>query len=132
MAREVRPVRIEGDVAYVPLTQGYEAIIDVQDAEWVRQSNWSAARNQSGQLRAVRGERREEGGKRTVFLHWEILGAVDAIEVIHLNGDTLDNRRSNLAEWRARPIRIDGDVAYIPLTQGYEAIIDAADAEWVG
>lgn len=27
---------------------------------------------------------------------------------------------------RPRPIRIDGDVAYIPLTKGYEAIIDAA------
>ena len=24
-----RPIRIEGDVAYVPLTKGYEAVIDV-------------------------------------------------------------------------------------------------------
>ena len=26
-----------------------------------------------------------------------------------------------------RPIRIDGEVAYVPLTMGYEALIDAAD-----
>ena len=36
------------------------------------------------------------------------------------------------ASMSIRPIRIEGDVAYVPLTQGYEAVIDAADyRDWV-
>jgi hypothetical protein len=31
MPKTVRPIRVEGDVAYIPLTQGYEAIIDTID-----------------------------------------------------------------------------------------------------
>ena len=37
-----RPIRIEGDVAYVPLTKGYEAIIDVEDVPLVEGRNWHA------------------------------------------------------------------------------------------
>ena len=36
-----------------------------------------------------------------------------------------------MAKHIKRQIRVDGDLAYIPLTQGYEAIIDAADVPLV-
>ena len=36
-----------------------------------------------------------------------------------------------MSEQLKRSIRIDGDVAYVPLTKGYEAVIDAARAEGV-
>lgn len=32
--RKVRPIRIEGDLAYIPLTRGLEAIIDAVDVPW--------------------------------------------------------------------------------------------------
>lgn len=37
-----RPIRIEGKVAYVPLTKGYEAIIDAEDVPVVAPHPWSA------------------------------------------------------------------------------------------
>lgn len=44
MGRELaqRPIRIEGEVAYVPLTKGYEAIIDAEDVPAVSSYSWSA------------------------------------------------------------------------------------------
>lgn len=35
-----RPIRIEGDVAYVTLTRGYEAIIDAENVPLVEGYNW--------------------------------------------------------------------------------------------
>lgn len=37
-----RPIRIEGDIAYIPLTRGYTAIVDAEDAHLVSTQNWSA------------------------------------------------------------------------------------------
>ena len=51
-----RAIRIEGSVAYVPLTKGYEAIIDVEDVPLVEGWNWSA-----------REERRRDGTVRIIY-----------------------------------------------------------------
>ena len=40
--KKVRPIRIEGDLAYVPLTRGYEAVIDAGDVSLVEGFNWYA------------------------------------------------------------------------------------------
>ncbi len=37
-----RKIRIDGAVAYVPLTRGYEAIIDIADVQLVCDWNWRA------------------------------------------------------------------------------------------
>lgn len=37
-----RPIRFEGKTAYVPLTKGYEAIIDAEDVPLVASHPWSA------------------------------------------------------------------------------------------
>ena len=38
----IRQIRIQGDIAYVPLTKGYEAVIDAADVPLVQGNNWSA------------------------------------------------------------------------------------------
>lgn len=43
--REIRPIRVEGQVAYVPLTKGYTAIIDTPMSRLLKDSTgarWSA------------------------------------------------------------------------------------------
>jgi hypothetical protein len=42
-ARAIRQIRVEGQVAYVPLTRGLEAVIDAADVPLVEKQNWYAA-----------------------------------------------------------------------------------------
>tara|TARA_R110000796_G_scaffold167182_1_gene283992 strand:- start:431 stop:967 length:537 start_codon:yes stop_codon:yes gene_type:complete len=94
MTKIKRPIRICGDVAYVPLTQGYEAIIDAADVPLVDGFNWHAA----VQEHAVYACNIDRSGEkpRAIYLHRLIIGAPKGIRVDHLNGDGLYNRIDNL------------------------------------
>jgi hypothetical protein len=92
--KAIRPIRIEGNVAYVPLTQGYEAIIDAADVPSLSAWNW-CAKPMRHTVYAVRNEY-AAGKLATVYLHRAINGASGAFEVDHINGNGLDNRRANL------------------------------------
>lgn len=90
-----QPIRIEGAVAYVPLTQGYEAVIDALDVPladaW---GTWHAV-----VVRHTVYARRTElvGTQRCmVYLHRVLRNAPADQYVDHINGDGLDNRRENL------------------------------------
>jgi len=89
-----RHIRIEGDVAYIPLTQGYEAIIDAEDVPLVEGYNWHA-RIHSNTVYARRGVT-ENGRQSMLNLHRAIMEAEPGTAVTHLNGDGLDNRKCNL------------------------------------
>lgn len=90
-----RPIRIEGDVAYVPLTKGYEAIIDAADVDCVSKYSWCCSIH-TGKPYARRSMRRDNGSKSGVFIHQELIGSTSGLDIDHINGNGLDNRRSNL------------------------------------
>lgn len=96
MIKPIRTIRIEGPIAYVPLTKGLEAVIDAIDAELVGQWNWHASMSASGHVYALRNNN-ADGVRRTVAMHVQIMG-LDASrrEVDHRDGDGLNNRRANL------------------------------------
>lgn len=87
----------------VPLTRGYVTILDrpdferhfhpIEDAPTVR---WCAVRYRSGHVYAYRKIRRDDGTYRSAHLHRDILDAPKGIDVDHINGDGLDNRRCNI------------------------------------
>jgi hypothetical protein len=92
--RPPRSIRVEGEVAYVPLTRGLEAIIDASDIPLVEGKNWAAL---------VRGRKVYAG--RSVWnngtndcdlMHRTIAGAEPDILVDHIDGNGLNNRRGNL------------------------------------
>lgn len=89
-----RPIRVDGEFGYVPLTRGYEAIIDVADIPLVEIHNWHASIKKNGDVYAASAIR---SGDRFVHvgMHRYLLGT-NAPSVDHVNGDRLDNRRSNL------------------------------------
>ena len=93
-----RPIRIEGAVAIIPLTKGYEAVIDVEDVPLVEGKNWIALedRYRDGKIRnvyAYRAAQDSKGKRSTVLLHREITGAPPDLEVDHRDGNGLNNRR---------------------------------------
>ena len=91
----VRAICVEGDVAFVPLTKGYEAVIDAADVPFVEGFNWHA-KVDTRAVYAARKVRLASGKQATLRLHRVILDAPDGMEVDHINCDGLDNRRLNL------------------------------------
>lgn len=101
MARPILPprkIRIEGDVAYVPLTQGFEAVIDAVDLPLVAAFNWCV----KVRWRTVYAQRTLHGtyrGKRqAVLLHRVITDAPENMQVDHKDGNGLNCRRNNLRQ----------------------------------
>lgn len=96
MTRHDRPghpsiyVRVEGDVAYVELTKGKTAIIDAADAEAVARFKWHYT---AGYPAAYLGKRPNVNRK---YLHVFLVKPEPGFEVDYADGDTCNNRRSNL------------------------------------
>lgn len=73
----------------VPLTRGQVAIIDAEDAEIVLPYKWCATSDGSYAVSNF-------GNGCLVYLHRFLLSAPPGFEVDHVDGNGLNNRRSNL------------------------------------
>ena len=80
-------IRVEGDVAFVELSRGYEAKIDADASDLVRPYSWHSVT-----IKGLIYARSTAG-----YMHRIITNCPKGQEVDHLNHDTLDNRRSNLS-----------------------------------
>jgi len=94
MPNIIRPIRIVDNTAYVTLTQGYKAIIDISDVDKISNFNWHACVKDHA-VYAFRGGQLNKI-KFRIPMHHVILPLIDGYEVDHINLDTLDNRFSNL------------------------------------
>jgi hypothetical protein len=90
MSEMLLPIKEKGVVVY-------ETVVDSADYLWASQFNWATT---FGQKYATRSQRRGHDNKpRRIFLHREILGLKHGyrdLMVDHIDGDPLNNRRSNL------------------------------------
>jgi hypothetical protein len=87
-----RPIRVEGEIAYVPLPRGLEAIIDAEDAEKVNRHNWFDNGSGYAQTKVRSGN----GKRRNISLHRLIMNPPNDMQIDHIHGETLDNRKSQL------------------------------------
>ena len=78
----------------VPLTKGKVALIDDEDAPRILAHKWTAHRNPKRRREVWYAVRYV--GRASIQMHREILNAPDGMEVDHINGDGLDNRKVNL------------------------------------
>ena len=74
----------------ISLTQGKIALVDDEDYEKVNQYKWYPHKAHKG-FYASRCS-----SKKTILMHRFVLGAEDSVQVDHINGDKLDNRKTNL------------------------------------
>lgn len=88
-------MRVEGDVAYVRLSQGLEAIIDASDAELIGAFNWFAMPRPHTNY-AFANKEKANGKRCALLMHRLIMGESSNLFVDHINRNGLDNRRCNL------------------------------------
>jgi hypothetical protein len=75
----------------IPLSQGKFTIIDDDDYEIISRFNWYFNNGYASRQKRINGERFR------IYLHRFILGVIDPDVVVdHINGNKLDNRKSNL------------------------------------
>ena len=91
---------MRSDPVEVPLTQGYVAIIDADDAGRILRHKWRAKRSRKSDLvyaqRSVRLGRGRGAPSTCVMLHHEVMNRQPGQLIDHRNGDPLDNRKGNL------------------------------------
>lgn len=75
----------------IKLTQNKMAIVDDDDFYSLSQFKWCFQNSPRGYGYAVRINK-----KRLIIMHRLIMNAKEGMEVDHINGNTLDNRRCNL------------------------------------
>jgi hypothetical protein len=78
----------------IPLTQGLATFVDDDDYEKVKSFKWHLTEN--GRVRYARRQWRENGVCFKIYLHRLLLDAPKGMEVDHIDGDGLNNRRCNL------------------------------------
>ncbi len=85
----------QSGVRQIPLTQGKVALIDDEDFERVNQYKWHALRDSHGTTWYARHVT-PNPTRVLLLMHRLIVNAPFGMEVDHVNGDGLDNRRANL------------------------------------
>lgn len=87
---KVRSIRVDGDIAFIPLTRGKVAIIDAADVPLVDGWNWCAVPSTTGGWYAYCS------GNKKVRLHQYLKPAPAGFVIDHRDRDGLNCRRSNL------------------------------------
>jgi hypothetical protein len=109
-----RQCYIKDDACYIPLQDGQEAICDKEFYDIVNKYQWHLVRDY-----AVTTLKRKHA-----FMHKFLFPEFNN-KVTHINGNMLDNRKSNLEELFKRVCYIENNICHIPLNNNQEAICDA-------
>lgn len=97
MAKRTWEPTVVEDLAFIPLTQGKWAIIDLADLGLVRPYTWYATdpRHRLTQY----AETAQPYGAGKIKMHTLVYGpCADGYEIDHINNNGLDNRQSNFRE----------------------------------
>ena len=85
-------------MAEIRLTSGHVVLVDEEDFDWLSEYRWYPYRRSGNPdpAYAQRSLKNEEGRYQGELMHRVIMGLPTGLHVDHINGDGLDNRRSNL------------------------------------
>ena len=91
-----RRIRVDGALAYVPLTQGIEAVIDAADVPLVEGVIWHARVKPGATSYAVHRVSNGDGTRTDVWMHRLIARTPEGLDTDHIDGNGLNNQRCNL------------------------------------
>ena len=83
----------DGKTAYVKLTQGQVAIVDAEDLEKIGEYRWYASWQPASSKYYVQGRIK---GSSTIGMQRVIMNSDKGLSVDHIDGNPLNNRKSNL------------------------------------
>jgi len=108
-------------VRIIEITRDSVSLVDDEDYAHINSFNW--ALNPQGAGYAVRKGRRGTGEKRTVQMHRQILNAPHGWQIDHINGNSLDNRRSNLRISSVQTNAFNRKKPAVPSTSKYKGVL---------
>ena len=80
----------------IKLTKGYQAIVDNEDFDWLNKWKWCAKVGHWGVYAIRRPWNKESKDYNWVYMHREVNKTPKGLFTDHINGNGLDNRKSNL------------------------------------
>lgn len=98
----VRVIKIRAKMKEIWLTKGKIAVVDDEDYAYLMQYKWSAVRGKQGNFYASRGITRGRNyvyTHRIILMHREVMDCPDDMQVDHIDGNGLNNQKSNLRIW---------------------------------
>lgn len=78
----------------IKLSQNKEALIDVEDYHRLKKYKWYVSRSPWGYC--ARANIKENGKRKTLYMHRHVMNAPENKEIDHINHNGLDNRKTNL------------------------------------
>jgi len=91
IGRRKPPWLNDKSIRLIPLTQGKFAIVGAEDYEWLSQYKWCALKTHNNKFYAVRRK-----NNKTIIMHRQIMNAPAGLVVDHIDGNSLNNRKTNL------------------------------------
>jgi hypothetical protein len=79
----------------IRLTQGKVALVDDDDFEALNKFKWYASKDKNTHY-ADRHSTYVDGKRKTIRMHCEIIGALSGLVTDHIDGNGLNNQKSNL------------------------------------
>jgi len=95
MKRKIKLIRIEGNIAHVPLTKGHFTQIDAEDTDLIDRYNWQSLIG-AKTIYAKTNIPLPCGKLRSVYMHRLIMRPDDGMHVDHIDGNGINNTKANL------------------------------------
>lgn len=80
----------------IPLSKGHEAIVDDEDYDELSKHKWHVLKKSGVHVMYACRTIKVDGKKKVAWMHRLINNTPEKLITDHINGDGLDNRRSNL------------------------------------
>ncbi|MED3832962.1 HNH endonuclease [Peribacillus frigoritolerans] len=108
-------------MAEIKLSQGKFAIVDDGDFEYLSQFRWHVTDH---------GYACRKNSSKNVYMHRELMGFPKGLQIDHINGNGLDNRRSNLRVVTAHENRKNSGIRSDNVS-GYKGVSwDRKNSKW--